>query len=178
MDGGLRPMPLEDTDLGWKEMFARMTKMHGDVRVGVLADSEEGSAIEHDSDITVAEIAIIHEFGARVRAPDGYMIDIPERSFVRRTFDENRERVEAIIKEGVGEIIVGNKNEVAVLEEVGQTVANEIKALLVGGSPIPPPLSGKTIQNRLKKGNESNHPLYDQGQLTNAITHKVGKEEK
>jgi hypothetical protein len=87
-----------DKDLGWKELFKRAEEIeNGRVRVGVLSD-----AMVEGEDFTLAELAAVHEYGTE----DGR---IPERSFLRSTFDDKREEMVELGKTLVKDVLAGRR---------------------------------------------------------------------
>lgn len=146
---------------GLKELqaFAKAVASSPSVRMGVLGDQHvEGS------DLTMAELAAIHEFGAP-RA------NIPERSFLRSTADKHRmawllllQRTMKAIKSGRLDLSVFQA-----LEIVGEKAVADIRATIRAG--IAPALAESTIA---RKG--STLPLVDTGRMLQSITFEVVKE--
>jgi hypothetical protein len=130
------------------------------VKVGVLA-SKGGGAVHDDSGITMVELAAIHEFGSPAA-------NIPERSFIRRTFAEkNTELVQ--LQARVARALIAEKVSVTqALNVLGAWAAGEIKKTVTAGPHIPPPLKPETVA---RKG--SDRPLVDTGRLVDAITWEV-----
>lgn len=146
-------------DLGWTEMLKRAKEIKDRrVKVGVL-DSGEGAAMhDPDGDLSVAEIAAVNEFGTQ----DGR---IPERSFVRSTFDEQREELVELGKELIAKVFEGKIDVNKALNMLGAKLATEIKKKITLGDGVPPPNAEATIA---AKG--SSRPLVDTGRMVNAIT--------
>lgn len=143
-----------------RELTEKLRKMKAEdahVKVGVLA-SQGGSAPVGDGEITLVELAAIHEFGSPAA-------NIPERSFIRGTLREGD------VKSGLTRLIgaaaraiVAEKAEVKEsLDKIGAWTVAQIKRRIKAH--IEPPLKQKTID---AKG--SSTPLIDTGQLINAIT--------
>lgn len=144
-------------DTGWKEFFRRASEIkNGRVRVGILSDSEKGGMHVEGSDLTVAEIAAVNEFGTE----DGH---IPERSFLRSTFDEQREQMVEDGKKLMGQVLDGKMPVARALGLLGLKLATAVKKKIAGV--VPPPNAASTIAH---KG--SDHPLIDTGRMLNAIT--------
>lgn len=127
-------------------MGEALRRMQGEagVRVGVQGDDE------------VAVIAAVHEFGS----DDG---TIPERSYLRSTFDEQRDALLAALEESVGQAIDGKVDLEKGLEKLGETLVEDIRRKIQQG--IAPDLDEDTIE---AKGNDT--PLIDTGRLLEAIT--------
>lgn len=149
----------EDAD--WRAIKAEMDKAgKSHVRVGVLA-SQGGDEILHDGDLTLAEIAAVHEFGTA----DGH---IPSRSFIRRAVIENRD---AIVKKQAELSLAVMLHKIDIdkaLNLLGVFIVALVKATIEQGSSIPPPLAESTVE---RKG--SSRALVDTGQLVNSINHEV-----
>ncbi len=142
-------------DLGAEEFFKAVKNMKSGpyVKVGILEE-----AGNHESGMSVASIAAVHEFGST----DG---NIPERSFIRATMDENKGYFTEVTKRMLVEIMFGGEIRKA-LGFIGQTIASEIKKRITKG--IPPPNKPSTIR---AKG--SSKPLIDTGRLRSSIAHEV-----
>jgi phage gpG-like protein len=148
----------------WKELVKKVGRLKdAHVKVGVLA-SAGGAAMAGDGDITLVELAAIHEFGSPAAG-------IPERSFIRSTFRRG-DVVEAMNKllTANARAIIGDKMSVSTaLERLGAWGSAAVKG---------------TIRERLTEGPEdqsnkpatiarkgSSTPLVDHGQLINSITY-------
>jgi hypothetical protein len=132
------------------------------VRVGVL-ESKGGSTGVEGAEISLAELAAIHEYGAPGAG-------IPARSFLRETFQGSGGR-EALVNflAKLAKGVISERVEVEkALDMLGAwavaAIKNRIKAH------IDPPNAPATIA---AKG--SSTPLVDTGQLINSITWEVGK---
>src|SRR5690349_16205007 len=107
--------------MGWKEFFKRIDEIkNSSVKVGVLADEEKGGLHVPGEDLTVAEIAVVNEFGTE----DG---TIPPRSFVRSTFDEKREELTELGKKLMGAVLDGKTTIDKALNLMGMTLATAVK---------------------------------------------------
>lgn len=147
-------------DAGWRAIFKRAVEMRTiRARVGVLAD--KGGDAPHDgSDLTLVELAAVHEFGAPAA-------NIPERSFIRSTFvvraDELRQVCAAITRAIVSRGMDVRRG----VGMLGAWGAAAVKGTITQ-SDIPPPLKPATIAAK-----DSSKPLVDTGQLLNAITWEI-----
>jgi hypothetical protein len=143
---------VEDRDLGWANIRAAMLGLDGaHTRVGV----QEGEIREDGKDLVI--VAAVNEFGAP-------KANIPERSFIRSTVDEERPAVNRI-KEGIvrkattGHVSI--RQELALLGEFAQSkIQRKIIDLKIPGN---------ADSTKKKKG--SDNPLVDQGQLHQSIRH-------
>ncbi len=145
----------------WDKLRAkakRLDKMH--VKIGVLA-SKGGAAAHGPDQISLIELAAIHEFGS----PAAH---IPERSFIRATF--NIRRVNALrdmVARLAKAIITNDLAPERALAMLGAWGAAEVKNTITEID-IPPPLADSTVQ---AKG--SSKPLVDTGLLKNSISYEV-----
>lgn len=148
-------------DAAWKAMLERLDGLEElRVRVGVL--SSKGGGAKHPSgDITILHLAAIHEFGSPAA-------NIPERSFIRRTFWTSGVWLPAFQARLAKGIITGKLTAALALEILGQKCVGEVQKTIKGGEPIPPPLRPATIA---RKG--SSRPLVDTGRLVQSIAYEV-----
>lgn len=153
-----------DKDRGWAQFWKAIDSMKGKgayAKVGVLADAEEGGLHVPGATLTVAEIAAVQEFGTE----DG---SIPSRSFVRSTFDEQKEELAEMARRLFFLILQGKQTTGNALNVLGAKLAAEIKKKITTGAGVPPPNAPSTIA---AKG--SDRPLVDTGRLVNAIAWAV-----
>src|SRR5262245_44048037 len=95
-----------DIDRGWRRLVSGLRKSRRvEARVGVQAPEAEA---DHGEGLTNADLAAIHEFGA----PAAH---IPERSFLRSTFDENQRAYQQEADRIAGAVLDGNAAEGEVL---------------------------------------------------------------
>jgi len=152
-----RGVRITDRDRGWKALLKRTSHMARQRGVTVGVHSGEGAAPSGDSELTVLDVATIHEFGL------GHN---PERSFVRDFADEKRDEVKAAEKKIARAVTKGSQNLEDGLERFGLWIVSEMQARIRAG--IAPPNDPVTIA---RKG--SSTPLINFGQLVGSITHKV-----
>lgn len=156
---------VSDTDKGMNAFLRAVRTSTGKsyTKVGLPEESAPAmpkgvSGPTQPSDMAgVVKIAAIQEFGA----PDA---KIPERSFLRSTYDENQQKLEKIKTEESIRIMSGQSTMRQSLGRIGEWMATQIKLKIK--SNIPPALPETT---RLKKG--SDVALIDSGQLIQSITH-------
>ena len=148
-------------DKGWVEFFRRAREIKDKrVRVGVLSDAAHGDG----ETITLAELAAVHEFGTK----DGR---IPERSFLRSTFDDKREEMVRAGEKLMGAVLDGKMDVDRALGLLGAKLASDVKAKIT--SSIPPPDKPATVA---RKG--SSTTLIDTGRLRGAVTWALDDEGK
>lgn len=144
---------IRDVDKGARKLVAAVGAMRLPVgaKVGILEDKP------YDDSMTVADVALIHEYG---------LGSVPERSFLRAWVDENQPAIEARLKREVEGALFGKHSPQQAMDRFGLWAVGEIKKRIIGG--ITPALAAETI---VRKG--SSTPLIDTGQLLSSITHAV-----
>lgn len=144
-----------DRDRGAKRLLEQIAKVKGaSVDVGVLGDK---ASAEHESGVTVADVATFHEFG----------LGVPERSFVRGYVDENEAKAQSLARKGVQSVAKGLDVD-TVLNVIGLSHVGGMQERIAAG--IDPALAELTIA-----GKGSSTPLIDTGQLRSSITHRLVK---
>jgi hypothetical protein len=132
-------------DRVWKKLYNTVRKVDGaSVRVGV-PDGE------------LADIAAIHEYGAP-------KANIPQRSFVRQTFQRKRPELIALQARLAAGIMTGALDERRAMALLGMFMAGAIKATILSDGTFAP-LKPSTI-----KAKGSSKPLVDTAQLSQSIT--------
>lgn len=145
-------------DTGLDEFMKRLRSP--EVTVGV--HSADGSEIEEGSDLTVAEIAAIHEYG----------LGVPERSWLRDFVDENRTRLLDMLETTSLRVADGADPEVA-MNRFGLAVVGMIKQRITAG--IEPPLAEETKAEKMRVtgGQAKDTPLIRFGQFIGAVAHEA-----
>ena len=142
---------IQDKDHGYKAMRQRMKQMAGSyTKVGVQENSRDQDGV---SDLVI--IAASNEFGTET---------IPERSFVRSTFEENREKLAEISAAEGDAILTGKKDVKTSLALMGEFHAGQIQAKI--HSHPPPANAPSTIKRKGSSGT-----LVDSGNLAQSIRH-------
>lgn len=188
-----------------KVVFKRLNNLMKDlgrnvsVRVGIIGSNAQKN--HPDTELTMAELGAIHEFGATINPTDnlkGYFwhrwgihksnkaINIPARSFLRMPLlsKEGKKELKKAVNDqlstdrefnkAVGEADVTLLTDVANI--LGLTALKRVQeAFETSGFGSWPQISQFTMQNR--KGDASNPPLNDTGDLRESITFEV-KEHK
>ena len=147
---------IKETDLGLERIKRDFKRLAQDPFVKIGYPSEKASTnSKHEAeasgnqDLTNVMLAVIHEFGA----PGA---NIPERSWIRSSFDENVRRNNARIQKLIGRIIDGNTSIEQALDLIGLLAQSQMKKKMQTG--IPPSLKTR-----------SGTALIDTGQLLNAL---------
>lgn len=154
---------ISDKDKGMRALIERCVALrHATVKVGVLED--KGSEAKHDEDeepgeMTVLEVATIHEFGAPAAG-------IPARSFIRGTVDEEAGEITAAQRKLAIAVLSGKLEVGRALNQLGALVSARIQRRIARG--IQPPLLPRTVA---RKG--SSKPLVNTGQLRSSISWEV-----
>lgn len=156
---------IQDIDKGWHELGQAIAGAGGYCLVGIVGP---GAQAPHKGakGLTVAQVGSVHEFGATITMPNGRVIDIPERSFIRATIDENREQLQRTATLAGRAVLLGKLDNARSLALIGEQAVGLMKKRISDG--IPPPNAPITIA---RKG--SSTPLIDKGQLRGSITYEV-----
>jgi len=148
-------------DKVFRELRKKLGKLaDAKVRVGVLEGGDDEVESEY-GDLTIVELATIHEYGA----PEA---NIPERSFLRKTFTDDRGRAETaeFQAEPAKQVIEGKLGAKTALKRIGAWGAAKVRERIREG--IDPPLRPATIQ---RKG--SSTPLVDTGHLQASVSWEI-----
>lgn len=144
-------------DTGHKKLLERL-QASGRARVTVGIHEQEGSELHEGSDdLTVSDVGAIHEFG----------LGVPQRSFLRSTMDENRDKYNDALRR-IGRLVVQGRlrSTEQGLAQLGARCVGDVQAKIRAG--VPPALSPVTVA---AKG--SSTPLIDTGQMWSSITSRV-----
>lgn len=163
---------VKDIDKGWKQFVRDMGRINGSyVKVGFPEGFDPGQPSKGDGNVRDAsEILVIgatHEFGTD-RAGKNHNVTIPERSFLRSSFDEDKERNSRVIEKAYHSILSRRATVAQALGLVGLFVGGRVKKKL--RDLRMPPLAPSTLR---KRRGGSDNPLVDTGQLVNSIQHEV-----
>lgn len=154
---------LKDSGKEWQRLRA-LSKQARDssVRVGVLGDEKP----REEGGLSNVQVATIHEFGAG---------RIPERSFIRATFDAQRQAYFTLAARLAGALYDGKTTVEKALGLMGMKMVADIRAHIRAG--IAPPLAESTLRRRRAKGRvgAKGEPvaLIDTSQLINSITYAL-----
>lgn len=161
-----------DRDLGYRDLFKRVDAITRDphfVTLGVQGDQAEKIHGDDKEGISNLRLAGVHEFGATIQTANG-TINIPERSFLRSTFDKNHTRYLAAVRKLSDLVLIGKLEIKQALGIFGERATSDVKKTIEDG--IDPENAESTIA---RKG--SSLPLVDTGELKNtAITYMVRRE--
>lgn len=155
---------IADRDRGYRAIKAWLLEM-GELYVVVGIRQEEGEKLhdpDGDKEFTIADVAAANEFGTE----DGH---IPERSFLRSTFDEKRNTYERMLTKGLEMAIdrAGDFDAVHnALELVGERAKRDVQRKI--RTLDTPPNATRTIK---QKGVDN--PLIDTGRMRQSIDYEV-----
>lgn len=159
---------ITDKQLKWQTIKRKARELRGTtVTVGVHDDA----GAHADGDLSVAHLAAIHEFGTD---------RIPERSFMRATFDANRDKYTEMIKQAAHDVVAYGLGVQTAARKLGVIASSDVKRTIQDG--IEPDLADATKRARDDKAAhggglasmaQTYTPLIDSGQLIASITFRV-----
>ena len=156
-------MTTKDIDRGYDQAYKNMMDMAKKpyVKIGILTAKKHKpkNGSSKKSPLTIAEVATYNEFGTRT---------IPERSFLRSTADENKNKWPKKFEPLQNKMITGQIKVKKALELAGLAIEADIRRVIQQTHPKWPPLALSTIKNK-----KSSRPLIDTDQLINSIASKV-----
>ena len=149
-------MAVQIIDHGYNRTLRAARRM-GELELTVGVHESDGEQPHGDGDLTLLDIAILHEFG------DG---DLPERSFVRgwATTEEGAIRREMLRAAEL--VFVGRASERQALNALGEGFAESMRGRMTEG--IAPALEPETAE---EQGDA--RALNETGQLIASIKHEV-----
>ncbi len=148
---------IQDTDMGMKQLRTDLKHANGaHTKVGLPHDGTLVSG-EVKTMADLVRIGGVHEFGYDKG-------NIPERSFIRSTYDENIAALNMMVQKEIDLVIAGRSDTRRSLARLGEFMVPKIRRKITRR--IAPALSKKS-----KRGRDNGVPLYDSGQLLQSITH-------
>ena len=132
---------------------------------------EDGNTVEIGffKDIKLIKIMKENEFGDPPRRNRPY--PIPERSFMRYTFDKNLKLIIKKMLEGASDVLIGKIKMDKKLNEMGIFVTKKIKKFILSDFyKRAKPNHPITIKRK-----KHSHPLIQTGKIVSTITYKIGK---
>lgn len=152
---------------GFPSMIKRLEVVNGTgVEVGVLKGKNAwlASIHEYGCDIPVTEKmrVFLHSQGLHLKKSTTH-IHIPERSFLRSGYDENRDKVVKVVQTLLAEVAAGRMSANALYSAVGLDLASKIKDY---ARDLDSPANHPFTTDR--KG--SSNPLVDSGNMIEGIT--------
>ena len=151
-----------ETDIAFKKFFKNLKAFNGiEAAVGV-PEEFANEIVSDEGDFTRVEQAVVHEFGSA----DGH---IEERSFLRSTFNKNREKYQKDLEKAAAKVARLDSTPLRELTVFSEKVRNDVVNRIRDGE-ITPELAESTID---AKG--SSLPLVDTGGLVGSIQARVLK---
>lgn len=146
--------------------FGEMNDLHIVVGVPAGGEARKPKKGEKSEPATMAEVAFYNEFGTE---------DIPERSFLRSTVDENNRKYAKLYEQLMGKVMEGKLSVERAMGLLGEKARSDVRKTI--RSSVPPPNAPATLARK-----KSTKTLVDTGQLSQSITYEVregkpGKEE-
>lgn len=142
---------VNDRDLGLKKILRQLQQARSvEVVVGILEGSQ-------NKDATIAEYAAANEYGTE---------NIPERSFMRSSFDENLGNIQRDMNNEAGKVMRGERDILSALGVVGMKHQARVKRKI--GSNIQPANHPETIARK-----KSSRTLIDTGAMLNSVQYLV-----
>ena len=143
-------------DLGWQRIVLELARMENAV-VDVGVHSDAGSSKEGTP---IAAYGAYNEYGAPKAG-------VPERSFMRSTFDETIPKLNRIREKALETVYLGRLTAEQAAAALGEQHQGDIQRKIRSG--VPPPNKPATIK---RKG--SSTTLNDDGLLRQSIRYEVG----
>lgn len=141
----------KDIDKGFKAFRYELQRArNASVEIGIHQDAR-------NEGLSIAEYGAYNEFGTK---------DIPERSFMRSTFDENQSEINADMAKRYDQVKTGKIGVHRALSLIGLRHAQDIQDKI--GSNIQPANSEATIARK-----KSTKTLIDTGAMRQSIRHVV-----
>lgn len=148
---------IKDSDPRFRDFRRQITKGLNAVNIGIFGANVINEIDDNGNEVDVVLIAASNEFGTE---------RIPERSFLRSTVDNRRERFRSFLSRHKAEMMKSPQRRKMVLERLGILAESEVIRKINQGPFTPNAPS--TIQ---RKG--SSKPLIDTGRMRQSITSKV-----
>lgn len=145
------------------------------LEIGVFAGQAKTKSKNKEKSIDYARIASIHEFGLTINQDytseiTGNKVQrkivIPERSFIRSTFDEKQDEWLRFVKKRIPKLLNGQLTAEKLVSLLGEKIVRDIKEKIKAIDD--PPNAPSTIA---AKGSSS--PLIQTGGLRKRVTYKV-----
>lgn len=149
---------VEIIDFGWEQLQKELKLLHRvKSKVGLPTGGDVGSG-EALTMSEVATVGAVHEFGAPNK-------NIPERSWLRASYDENKGDLDRVKTREYNRLLEGKQTAIVAIGRVGEWLAAKVKAKIRKG-PFEP-LAATTLARKAPK----TKPLIDTGQMIQSVTH-------
>lgn len=157
-------MAVKDTN-HTDDILKRFAKIEGkELAIGIQGDEAEAYHVDSRGKKTARMIVIAgaNEYGCNTGTTT-----IPERSFIRGTFDAHKETIARESVEQLQSVIEGTISSDVAFTALGERYESLTKEFLTE-------LSNPANAQATIDAKGSSNPLIDTGRLRNSITHKVG----
>lgn len=168
---------IKDNQRKIKKSLRNLEKLYGSkLKIGVVGEDNSEQVM----------IASVHEFGIRIQVTDkmrgwfawkGYPLNpktteikIPERSYIRKTFDSKKDKIREAGNEMIVKVVKGDMSAEIFLKKLGVQLVSLVRETI--DNIENPPLSGMTKDMRKGSGEEAS-PLQDTGKLWQSITYEI-----
>lgn len=154
------------TELGKKvEKAIQELKSRPYVKVGLPESKFSKKKKGSDGPASLGEVAVYNEFGTKT---------IPERSFIRATYDEKVKDWRAKGKKLITKVFMGEETVSSSTGKMGEVIKSDIQAKIRSGiAPKNRPSTLKRKEDKRAAGNtEPVKTLIDTGQLVQSITYE------
>ncbi len=136
---------VSDKDHGWAALLKHVHENEKQyAKVGVIGDA----GAQQNGKLTVAEIGAVNEFGTEDKI-------IPERSFIRSTFDRERGALIDLSRKLFGQFVDGKMTIDRALGLMGASLAASIKKTIAGG--VAPPNAPYTMLRKAMTGKSARY---------------------
>lgn len=163
---------------GTKNMFLaleKQVKQFKDSAVKIGLPEKEGGKAHKDSNLTIAQIGAIHEFGVPEKG-------IEKRSFLREPMMDNQKKIQKLVQTKFNAIINNRITATMALDQLGEFGMNLSKESFRDNSwkanadiTVNGGWMTKNGKSFYVKGKGTSAPLVATGQLRNSITYIVEK---
>ena len=145
-------------DKVWRRIIANVKKA-GTLELQVGITGSDGEQKHPNSDLTIGEIALIHEYGSE-------KADVPARPFLSRAFERTAFPMHAAMRRAASDCYMSPSSLMSSLRAMGQLAVGAVRMTIFDN--IPPALEESTVR---KKGHDL--ALVDSGTLMEAISYKI-----
>ena len=126
--------------------------------------------IQGENDGELLTYAAAHEYGATIQGTtkkgESFTTVIPERSFIRASFNANRERIQGFVSSAVNKIIREGWTAQQAAKEIGANCLSVVQEYF--NTSITPPTSPETMKRKSVE-----QTLFDSGRLYASLTYRV-----
>ena len=139
------------------------------IEIGIFGDKGMGASSYIDKSGNTVELLVIagvHEFGATIKLAGGKSFTMPERSFIRAGYDENRTYIEREGEKLLERVMNFQLSVDMFYQTLAEITVGKIQEYLTDMDS--PPLKQSTIDRKGSSG-----VLIDTGRLRQSITYKV-----